>query len=623
MLKALRQWCYINNPVSWFEIHGRIKTSKIGVGANPGKKHNPNEPPQANEMQVQVGEAIKWCLANKVPIRLIEYKPRQKGCSTINTAVGYAQSRGRTMNGLVIGGQNSQTNNLWKMLRYYGQKDEHDWGNTWKSDTLKASCSNGSEWERETAGDKEAGRSGTYHFVLATEVARWRSEGEINAADVLNSVLNCVPDEPETFVIMESTANGPTGIFPETWEGAVTLDEMKAGITGNGYIKIFAPWYIFGDSRTPLPAGKDAEWLRGYLAKMTDKKALKVWDDHNLDPEQVYWFHRKLKAPECGGDPMKRDREYPTTEADGFKASSPSRFNLESIDQLDAYAKSRKNDTQYGSLQLAEEERKLPPERRNYRRVVWVPGPLQGAELAILEPPRVEMRYIISTDNMKGGSYVAGADPDCNAVHVIREGHYDARQRWVHPESVASLVPTGWGNKDIKSPGNRWDMDQLAELVARLSGYYGGCPVCPEANRGEHLIGELRKRNVSIWKRERPKDEVDSWEDSGLYGFETTPEMKKSLVETLAAALRDLNQPGAGIRVAWPWLLKQCRTFVRHKDGSEGAMKIANCHDDEVICLGIGWMVKAASREYAPYAPQSALPWDLREGAEGERSGVW
>jgi len=622
VIASLKQWCYVRNPVAWFEIHGRIKTSKIGVGAEAGKKHDPDEPPKANEMQSAVGEAIAWCLANGVPVRLIEYKPRQKGCSTVNTAVGYVQSRGRTINGLVIGGQASQTNNLWKMLRHYGQRDAHEWGNTWTSDMQKAACSNGSEWERETAGDKEAGRSGTYHFVLATEVARWRSTGEINAGDVLNSVLNCVPDEPETFVIMESTANGPTGIFPETWEGAVTLDEMKAGITGNGYIKIFAPWFIFGDSRRDLPPEKDAEWLRYYLAKMGDKKALKVWDDHDLEPEQVYWYHRKLKAPECAGDPMKRDREYPTTEADGFKASSPSRFNLESLDQLDAYAKQRESDIEYGSLELAPDERPRPVEQREYRRVVWAPSPLDQGTLAIIEHPRVGCSYIISTDNMKGGSYVAGADPDTNAVHVIRLGHYDGNRRWVFPESVASLVPTGWGNKDVKSPGNRWDMDQLAELVARLAGYYGACPVAPESNRGEYLIGELRKRRVMVWRRERPKDEVDSWDDSGQLGFETTPEMKKSLVENLAAAFRDLNQPGAGIRVAWPWFLKQCRTFVRHKDGSEGAMKITNCHDDDVVALAIGWMVKAAATEYQPFASVAQLPWDLRESQERSR-GVW
>lgn len=624
---ALKRLIMERNPVAWFEIHGRIKTSKLGVGSEHRTKdsrhHGRDEPPKANVMQAEVGAAIAWCLANDVPIRLIEYKPRQKGCSTINVAAGYVQGRARTINGLVIGGQASQTNNLWKMLRYYGKKDSFDWGNTWESNMQTAKCGNGTEWERETAGDKEAGRSGTYHYVIATEVARWRNEGEINAADVLNSVLNCVPDEPGTVVIMESTACGPVGIFPETWGGAVTLEEMQQGIMGNGYIKIFSPWYVFGDSRRELPAGKDADWLRKHLDKVHDKKALKVWDDHNLDPEQVYWYHHKLKAPECAGDPMKRDREYPTTPDDGFRASAPSRFALPALDQLDDYAKTRANDIEYGTLELDPTQRSLRPERRDYRRVVWAPGQLHGAELAILEHPRVGCSYLLSTDNMKGGSYVAGADPDTNAVHVMRNGYFDAAGRWVFPEIVACLVPTGWGNPDIKSPGNRWDMDQLAELVARLAGYYGQCMVAPESNRGEHLISQMRERGVLLWRRERPKDEVDSHEDSGLIGFETTAEMKKSLVENLAAAIRDLNQPWAGLRVAFPWVLRQLRTFVRHKDGSEGAMKIANCHDDDVIALAIAYMTKAAGTTYTPAVHAAALPWDLREDSRNQPREVW
>jgi hypothetical protein len=623
---SLKRLVFERNPVAWFETCGRLKSVKRGVGAEielgkPKVARDPNKPPSANEMQREVGEAIAWCLDNEVPVRLIEYKPRQKGCSTVNTACGYVASRCRTMTGLVIGGQVSQTNNLWKMLRHYAAKDSFEWGNSWKDDTMKATCSNGSEWERETAGDKEAGRSGTYHYVIATEVARWRNEGAVNAGDVLNSILNCVPDEPETFVIMESTACGPVGVFPETWAGAVTLEQMKAGIRGNGYIKIFAPWYAFHDSRRALPPGKDDGWLKAMLQKVHDKKALQVWETHKLCAEQVYWYHHKLKAPECGGDPMKRDREYPTTPEDGFQASSPSRFALEALQQIDDYAKTRENDIQWGSLELAQDQRVLPCERRNYRRVSFIPGESVGAEVAILEHPRPECAYLIAGDNMKGRSYVAGDDPDCNAVGVIRLGYFDRQGRWHPPEVVASLVPDGWGVPDIKSPGNRWDMDQLAELAARLSGYYGNCMIAWESNRGEFVISELRKRGCLLWKRERPKDEVDSHEDSGLIGFETTPAMKKALIENLASAIRELNEPGAGFRCAFPWINREFRTFVRHKDGSEGALKITNCHDDFVIMTALLWMCKAAATVFVPVSMAGELPWDLQE--HRERKEVW
>lgn len=622
MIAPLKRAVFARNPVAWFETHGRLQNAKLGVGSSDkDSSSGPDLPPCANEMQRQVGEAVAWCLARRVPVRLIQYKPRQKGCSTINVAAGYVLSRSAPVNGLIIGAQASQTGNLWKMLRHYGARDTFDWGHRWHATHQAAACGNGSTWQRETAGDREAGRSGTYHVVIATEVARWPSHGVLNAADVLNSVLNCVPDEPGTAVILESTAAGPVGVFPETWAGAVTLDQMRQGVTGNGYIKIFTPWHRFGDSARPLPHRKDSSWLRGHLAHVRDTKAIQVWEQHRLSPEQAHWYHHKLKAPECGGDPAKRDREYPTTPDDGFRASAPSRFSIPALDWLDDNARHRRHLVGHGTLRLPADQALLPSHMRRYHEVSWSPCPFDQAEIAIIEHPRPGCAYILATDNMKGGSHVTGADPDTNAVQVLRRGHLDPAGRWIPPEVVASLIPSGWGNPDIKSPGNRWDMDLLAELVARLSGYYGGCMVAPESNRGEHLIKELRNRNVQLWRRQRPHDRIDSFQDSGLIGFETTAEMKKSLVENLAAAIREPDQPGAGLRIAFPWILQQLRTFVRHKDGSEGALRIAGCHDDEVIALAIALLTQSAATHY--HRPQSATarPWDLSD--DRVRSEVW
>ena len=602
-----------SNPVTWFETHGRIRSKAVGS--------RNDKPPVANPMQREIGEAVQWCLENGQPVRLIVYKPRQKGCSTGNIAVLYARARAEAMSCLVIGGQSSQTANLWSILRHYAKHDSHAWGNSWKDTQSAAACSNGSTFTRETAGDPEAGRSGTYHAVIATEVARWPSGGAKDAQEVLNSVLNCVPNLPATIVIMESTACGPAGVFPRTWGGAVTLEQMKAGTKGNGYIRIFAPWHVFPDSTLPLTAA-EREGLRDKLHLAADHKALRLWDELKLTPECVGYYHHLLAAPECGGDPMKRDREYPTTPEDGLRASSPSRFKLEALDQLDAYAREREPHLRPGTLELHPAERDLPPERRDYRRCAWIPADAGSAEFAMVEDRIPGCSYLIASDNMKGASHVTGADPDCNAVVVLREGYYDRQGRWHFPEIVASLYPTGWGPGGRPNPGNRWDMDILAEALSRLAGYYGGCPVVPESNRGEFLISELRRRRVALWLRERPKDRVDSYEDTGLIGFNTTAESKKTLVENLARHLRELHQPAAGFRCAFPWINAEFRTFIRHADGSEGAMRLTGCHDDQVIATALALLCKSAATAYHPAAtPLSALPPDLREG-EGRRE-VW
>lgn len=579
----LERHVYGANPVAWFETWGRIEDKEVGS--------DPDKAPEANYLQRKVGEAIEWCLKRKRPIRLILYKPRQQGCSTITVEVLYVLGRMVKMKILVIGGQASQTDNLWKILRYYGAKDEFDWGNQWEANATRAECSNGTLWERETAGDKEAGRSGNFHAVIATEVARWPTDGAKNASDVLNSVLNCVGEGPGTVVIMESTAQGPKGEFPKTWSGAVTLEQAMRGIYGNGYLKIFAGWYRFARCWTDLAPGETAESLRTNIEADGDTKALAVWDDLKLNPEQVKWFHEVLQKPECGGDEMKRDREYPTYEKDGFAASAPSRFDLKALAALDAYAREKKSGIAFGTLDLPREE--IDKTLRDYRRTIFMPCDAKQAEVAVLEMPIEGESYLVATDNGRGKSFVEGGDTDPHAVVVWKKGRWISRggaSSWRPGEVVAALMPE-----------NRWDQDVLAELVARFAGLYGNCMVVPESNRGELLIKELRDKGVLLFERERKKAEIDSHKASHLWGWETTPETKRYLVENLAALIRKLDAPGTGIRIAFQWIIDECRTFVRHKDGSEGAMNIEGCHDDFVIATGIAAACEAFATTYHAY----------------------
>ncbi|HYF35440.1 MAG TPA: hypothetical protein VD994_09140 [Prosthecobacter sp.] len=586
---------YASNPVAWFEIYGRIEDKEVGS--------DPDKAPVANWLQVAVGEAVEFCLKTKRPVRLILYKPRQQGCSTITVEIVYAMSRAVKMKVLVIGGQASQTDNLWKILKHYGNTDKFDWGNTWACNETAGKCSNGSLWERETAGDKEAGRSGNYHAVLATEVARWPTDGAKNAADVLNSVLNCVGGGPGTMVVMESTAQGPKGVFPDTWAGAVSLEDAKAGKWGNGYIKIFAPWFRFPRCWTALLPGEEHTLVETIRAA-GDAKALRVMEEFKLPLERVKWYHQILNAPECGGDEMKRDREYPTKEEDGFKASAPSRFDLKALEALDAYAATRKDDVVFGVLEK-------PRDDKRYQHITFRPCDSKNAEIAILEKPEAGRRYVISTDNGRGKSYTDGGDTDPNAVVVVRQGYVNSRGAWVPPEPVACLMP-----------GNRWDQDVLAELVARLSAYYGGCMIVPESNRGEMLIKELRDKGALLFERERKKAEVDSHKPSNLYGWETTPETKRYLTENLAKHIRELNMMGAGVRIAFPWIIQELRTFVRHKDGTEGALKIAGCHDDFVIALAIALACLESASTYWPQSAPGARPEGLPD-EDGQAAEVW
>ena len=579
---TLRRAVYGRNPMSWFECESKIQRKEVGDQLS-------DQSPSANIMQAMMGEAVEWMEDSNLPVRLIVYKPRQKGCSTGTVCLGYAKSRSRRMRWLVIGGQASQTDNLWKILKHYGATDGADWGNTWTCNETTGKCSNGSLWERETAGDAEAGRSGTYHGAIVTELARWPTDGKKNAGDVMTSVMNCIPKLPGTMIVFESTANGPEGPFVDTWNKAVSLEQMKAGKRGNGFVKIFCPWHVFDDSVLPLPPDCGEKWLRDELLAAGDDKALELWESLGLSLEQVYYYHSLLQTQECNGDPMKRDREYPTKPEDGFRASAPSRFDLKKLAELEKIAEAEKGQLQWGNLELPATQLRLRPEQRDYRKAEWVTCSEAQASLCMVEAPRVGMAYSGAADNAKGLSLVQGDDTDCHAFGIHRAGYFrPSDNEWQHPRIVMSLVA-----------GVRWEQDELAELMAKAAGYYGSCPLVPESNRAELLLSELRLRRCMIWRRPQPTDKADTWKDTGLLGWETTAETKKAAVENLARHIREMNKVGAGLRCPFPWIIKEMQTFVRHKDGTEGAMKLRGIHDDHVAMLFILWMTKDCATVYA------------------------
>lgn len=103
---------------------------------------------------------------------------------------------------------------------------------------------------------------------------------------------------------------------------------------------------------------------------------------------------------------------------------------------------------------------------------------------------------------------------------------------------------------------------------------------------------------VTIYERERKESEIDCNESTGLRGWQTTPKTKRYLVENMARHIRQYDKPGSGLRIAFQWIIDECRTFVRPQGWTEGALKIAGCHDDFVIFLGIGLATISSATTY-------------------------
>ena len=97
---------------------------------------------------------------------------------------------------------------------------------------------NKSQYGKETAGSKNAGRSGTIQVGNMTEVAFWPMQGERDPA--LGYLQSLYDGDHVSLVVADSTPNGPNGWFYRTW------------VQDNEWAKIFAAWFEFEDSVVPF-----------------------------------------------------------------------------------------------------------------------------------------------------------------------------------------------------------------------------------------------------------------------------------------------------------------------------------------------------------------------------------
>lgn len=610
----IERTAFAGDPLSWMELYGAIVSKKVAsAGSDERTKH-----PKANFLQRRIGDIVAWCLANRKPIRIVIVKPRQKGSSTVTVELCYVMSRVVGMNGLIVGGKEFQSNNLWSILKHYANHDAMDWGNEFTTQEETCGCTNGSKIQKLTAGSKDPGKSGTYHWVLFTELAHWPHDGTRAADLALTSILACVPkNEPGTIAIMESTGNGPMGVFPKTYNEAVEFEDFQKGATGNGYIRVFAAWHQFEDSWQELNVHERAG-LRAMLEESADEKAIHLWDTLNLKSEQVAYYHTLLTDPECSGDESKRDQHYPTTPVDAFNASVPSRFNKRGLTYLEGQAEySYKNRLiEWGILTMdkgADGPRIVP----------CSPGkPLANGGWTVTDPecnivtvrdwrPIPGQRIIIGVDNAEGRRNCVGSDLDSNSAIACREGYWRpeiAGQVWEPFQPIAMLAP---GSKIAEA-----ENDEFAEWLWLFHLLFNRAILAPEKNKGRAIIAKLRDRGANIIQTPRSKDEIRQDPEEKL-GWDTNQHTKASMISDLAADIRDYGMVGTGIACRFPSIVAQLRTFVRlDLKGTEGAMRVTGAHDDEVIALAIARACRESAVPYAVPIIQRPVPEDIRRALE-------
>lgn len=255
------------------------------------------EPLRLNRVQMFVHELVEKQRAETGKVRALVLKARQMGLSTYIAGRFYWKtSTQRGKRTYILTHEQDATNNLFEIAqRYY----DHD------PSRPQTRAANAKEMDFDeldsgyrvgTAGTKATGRSGTAQYFHGSEMAFWP-----NAKTHMAGVVQSIPNEPDTEIFLESTANGLGGEFHEQWQ--------KAEKGEGDYIPIFVPWFWQHEYTREPP--------RGF--RLNDEEA-EYAQLHGCNVAQMCW--RRAKIAELGGDEFLFAQEYPATAAEAFGLSA-------------------------------------------------------------------------------------------------------------------------------------------------------------------------------------------------------------------------------------------------------------------------------------------------------------
>ncbi len=540
--------------------------------------------PVPNILQMRINEAYEWCIENGIAPRLQALKPRQKGSSTFFGELFYHHARRFHTDGLIIGDESSRVMKVWQIFTEYSIRDKFPWDSKFAYDTKKASFTyaDGTKglWEYDTANDPKAGISGTRQAIWYTEAARYPKSGSRTDVKVITASLASLSKGPRSLAAMESTAEGANGFFYNNWQGAVSLEDMKAGKFGNGWIKIFAAWFEFADGVLPRAPHYEEHFHTTYSYREKRGRQLYGWT-----AEQIAW-RRYTIASECDGDESIFDQDYPENDRDCFLQSGRPRFDDDGVTRLEIMAEREHDLAERGILTGSEAN------------VIFVPQK-EDAWLWLKEKPIRGCAYIVAIDPCQGSQSNGAKNPDAHACVVLRQP-YICEKNVLHPVAVVAAI-------HVEPSGCRWDASIVAERTAMLANYFGGCMVCPETGNGLDVLVKLRDFGANIYQRQK-QDHFIPGKLMPTLGFETNSSTRDMWVGSIADAIRE-----GEFECAFKPAVSEMRTFIITDRGKAEAAP--SKHDDWIAAIGIGLLLIKFAGVYRPVPPKSFFGGDKKRSS--------
>ena len=502
-------------------------------------------PFKLNNAQKRFNEVIENNKKAGKPGRYIILKARQLGMSTFTEGYIYHDTSTREyVNSLIIAHEEKATLNLFSMsklyyessplairpMKKYSNGKELVFENPTNDDVEKLNNPGlRSKITVATAGTSDTARSGTYHNVHVSEIAFFP-----NAQNTMTAILQCVPDDVNTFVCLESTANGVGGYFYDMWYAACRGE--------NDFTPIFFPWFTDPTYSVDFETEEEREAFIEDVNLVTYDESGKpirteeyyLIEQFGVTYEQLNW-RKKTIANKCGGDINVFHQEYPATPEEAFISSGRARFDKNSLKE---YELSCSEPILVGDLR--------------YSSGVLMPYTDPNGCLKIWKKPVKDKIYYLGADVAEGlvtGDY---------SVVIVLDDNLDVCAKW----------------------RGHIDPDLFGEVIIKIARFYNDCIVAPEGNNhGLTTIKTIRDNEYWNFYHTKIYDKISDTYTKKL-GWYTTRKSKPLAIDKLAEYIREKY---LGI---WDFdIVDELYSYVVDDKGSTNAQE--GCHDDCVMALAI------------------------------------
>ena len=362
----------------------------------------------------------------------------------------------------------------------------------WMTHPLDESAGLNSRFEVSVADAVHSTRGFEIHYFHGSELAFW-NQPEI----FMTGLMQTISDDPETFVVLESTANGSGGYFYREFWKAWRGEDEKGNKLDTEWEAVFYPWHAMPNyKRTPPPDVSHED-----LIKRFDPELISMISKYDLSVDQAYWAYRAW-VDKCQADWNIFKQEYPSNPEEAFSFSGSRVFEEKDIAEMETASVRRPSfvgDIRDSSDRHDSESR---VNLAGFMTPELVPsGQAESEALWIWEYPEEDVNYVVAVDPASGKT-----SGDFTAIQVIRT---DTRAQVAEYCDRTEALPT-------------------SERAVLLSIFYNKALLSWEINGVGHAVslGIMQTEYWNLYQREH----IESVNFEARFGWSTTIATKPIMV---------------------------------------------------------------------------------------------